>query len=112
MFRGNLSRKELANNTGIDRQHFTKNTTIAKMLNELEDRLREANILPKLTEQGKAEQKCSTLDRNSIKQAQEQSRIPKLEQRILELEAENNAIKGRLGRFSEIVDVYNDLDEL
>ena len=45
-----------------------------------------------------------------MKAAREQSRVPELEQRILELEAENKALKGKLGRFSELSDVFMDME--
>jgi len=79
---------------------------------EFETKLRERGILSKLTEEGKAVQKKPTLNKQSIKASRQESRVPYLEQEVIELKAENAALRGKLGRFSELNDVYNDLDEL
>ena len=113
MVRGKqLNKTHVGGQCGIDRSQLTKNPTIEPLYEALEKRLRKGGILPKLTEQGKAEQKKPTLDKESLKAAQQQSRVPSLEQKIIELKAENEALKGKLGRFSELNDVYNDMAEL
>jgi hypothetical protein len=113
MIRGKqLDRTAVGEQCGIDRTQLTKNTDIAPLFKEFETKLRKRGILPELTEQGKAEQKKPTLDKNAINAAKHESRVPYLEQQVIELKAENAALKGKLGRFSELNDVYNDLGEL
>ena len=113
MIRGKqLDRTAVGEQCGIDRTQLTKNTDIAPLFKKFEAKLRERGILPKLTEQGKTDQKKPTLDKNSIKASRQESRVPYLEQQVTELKAENAALRGKLGRFSELNDVYNDLDEL
>ncbi len=107
-----LDRSAIGALLGFDRTQLTKNKIIKPLFEQFEERLRARGILPKLTEKGKAEQKKPTVDKKSIKDAQQESRVPALEQEIIELKAENEAIKGRLGRFSELADVYNDIEEL
>lgn len=113
MIRGKqLDRTAVGEQCGIDRTQLTKNTDIAPLFKKFEAKLRERGILPKLTEEGKTDQKKPTLDKNSIKASRQESRVPYLEQQVIELKAENAALRGKLGRFSELNDVYNDLDEL
>jgi hypothetical protein len=102
---------ELYPETNFDRQAFTKNKNIKNLLKDLEDGLRASGILPELTDEGEIEQKKPTLNRKSIKAAQEQSRVPFLEQRIIELECELEATKGQLGRFSELSETMQELSE-
>mgnify|MGYP000128153228 CR=1 FL=1 len=113
MIRGKqLDRTAVGEQCGIDRTQLTKNPDIIPLFIQFENDLRTRGILPKLTDQGKAEQKKPTLDKNSINAAKQESRVPYLEQQVIELKAENAALKGKLGRFSELNDVYNDLGEL
>jgi len=115
---GQLSRRKMAEQclelypeTNFDRQAFTKNPKLIPLLDDLESGLRDRGILPELTEKGKSEQEKPMLDRKSIKAAQEQSRVPFLEQRIIELESELEATKGQLGRFSELSESMQELQE-
>jgi hypothetical protein len=115
---GQLSRRKMAEQclelypeTNFDRQAFTKNKNIIDLLEDLEKGLRADGVLPELTEEGRSEQKKPMLDRKSIKAAQEQSRVPFLEQRIIELESELEATKGQLGRFSELSETMQELSE-
>jgi len=107
-----LNRVKVGEQIGIDRTQLTKNPDIAPLFEKFENKLRKRGILPELTEQGKVEQKKPTLDKNAINAAKQESRVPYLEQQVIELKAENAALKGKLGRFSELNDVYNDLGEL
>ncbi|MFT5628768.1 MAG: hypothetical protein ACI92X_002024 [Dokdonia sp.] len=102
---------ELYPQTNFDRQCLTKNKKLIPLLNNLEDGLRASGVLPELTYEGEIEQKKPTLNRKSIKAAQEQSRVPFLEQRIIELESELEATKGQLGRFSELSETMQELSE-
>jgi len=107
-----LDRSAIGTLIDFDRTQLTKNKIIKPLFIKFENNLRTRGILPKLTDQGKAEQKKPTLDKNSINAAKQESRVPYLEQQVIELKAENAALKGKLGRFSELNDVYDDLGEL
>jgi hypothetical protein len=108
-----LNRTIIAKECDFSKSSLGSNPKIKPSLKELEDDLRERGILPPLTAKGKAEQtKPKSLDRESIKSAREQSRVPILEQEVVELKAENAALKGQLGRFSELSDVYQDMAEM
>ena len=108
-----LSRKVIAEACGFSKSALRQNPTIAKELAELENDLRNRLILPPFTPKGEDESRTpKAIQKESIKAAREQSRVPELEQRILELEAENKALKGKLGRFSELSDVFMDMEEL
>jgi hypothetical protein len=102
---------ELLTECSFDRQCLTKNRNIKSLLDNLENKLRTKGILPALTKKGKSEQEKTILDRKSIKAAQEQSRIPFLEQRIIELESELEALKCNSGRFSELSESIQELSE-
>ena len=113
MIRGKiLYRPSVAEQCGFDRTQLTKNPIIKVLFPKFEKALRKRGLLPELTEKGKAEQKKPTLDKKSINAAKQESRVPYHEQHVIELKAENDALKGKLGRFSELNDVYNDMDEL
>jgi hypothetical protein len=110
---GKLNRRTIAEGCGFSKSVLGSNGTIKKYLNDLENELRQRAILPQLTKKGEEESSGQNkINKESLNTSRKESRVPYLEQRILELEAENNAIKGRLGRFSEIIDVYSDLGEL
>jgi hypothetical protein len=110
--RGKLKRKTMADQAGVLVGQLTKNTEIIKLLAELEDSLRADGILPQQTAQGKQQDAKPTLDKESVKREKSESRVPALEQKILELESENAMLKGKLGRFSEHIEVTQELAEL
>ena len=90
IFRGKLNRKSIAEQCGFAKSVLGSNQTI-------KDDLKKA---PK------------TLQREALKAAREQSRIPGLEQRIVELEAEIEALRSEKGRLSEFAEVYEELSKL
>lgn len=97
----------------FDRQCLTKNGNIEKLLFDLETRLWKDNILTTKPERDKNKKKKKsnqkeTLSKGSISVAE----AAKLHQRILELESENEALKGNYGRFSEVAEVYQRLGQM
>jgi len=113
IFRGNLNRKNIAEQCGFAKSVLGSNKTIKNDLKELEDSLRERLVLPPLTAKGEKEELApKALQRESLKAAREQSRVPDLEQRIIELEVENKALKANKGRLSEFAEVYEELSKL
>ncbi|NRB61984.1 MAG: hypothetical protein HRU40_02950 [Saprospiraceae bacterium] len=95
-------------------QCLTKNKNIEELLFKLETRLWEDKILTikpvlgiKKRQKKKQEQK-PIIAKGSISQKE----AAKLTQRILELESENEALKGNYGRFSEVAEVYQRLSEM
>lgn len=113
---GLLNRRKIAKGCGFSKSVLGSNPIIAPALIDLEIELRGRGVLLELAEEEEEEEKESSgrqaIQKESKKTAREQSRVPYLEQQLIELKAENNALKGKLGRFSELNDVYNDLDEL
>lgn len=99
---------ELLSECEFSLQCLTKNRKIEKLLEDLENKLRKDNILPLKTEKGKTKQK----EQSSSKGAISVSEAAKLHQRILELESENEALKGNYGRFSEVAEVYHRLGQM
>lgn len=115
IYRGKLLRSYVAEGCGLAKSTLLHNEDVEKVLSDFEDVLRtpERNVLPMLTDQGKREQgQPKMVDRDAIKRAREQSRIPGLEQQIVNLKAENDALKGKLGRFSELADVYSEMEDM
>ena len=100
---GKLDRTKVANGCGFSKSVLGSNPRVKAMLEELESKLRERGIIPELISKSEEEDLISSMD---------QSRGTGLEKCCTELKAENNVIKVKLGRFSEIIDVYADLDEL
>ncbi len=110
---GKLDRTKVANGCGFSKSVLGSNPRVKAMLEELETKLRERGILPELI--SKSEEEDSEplkTDKESLISSMDQSRVTELEKCCTELKAENNVIKVKLGRFSEIIDVYADLDEL
>ncbi|UUO22052.1 hypothetical protein FGD67_01690 [Colwellia sp. M166] len=113
IFRGKLNRKNIAEQCGFAKSVLGSNQTIKDDLKKLEDGLRERLVLPALTTKGEKEERApKTLQRESLKAAREQSRVPDLEQRIVELEAENKVLRANKGRLSEFAEVYEELSKL
>ena len=70
-------------------------------------------MLPRLTEEGEKDlKKPKSLQKESMKTARQESRVPGLEQQIVELKAEISALTGKFGRFSELHDTFTDLGDL
>ncbi len=105
VFRGGLSRTEIAKQTGIGKSALNQNPALKDALLELEDYLRNVGILPIKT------------DDNIVKPAQKTAPIrDKNARKVKTLEAENNKLrnevlelKAKLERFSELEEVLNEM---
>jgi hypothetical protein len=110
-----LNRKKIIEEFGIGKKSITgkrpENPELARMFNRLEDTLRSPEfgiILPVDTIIQKDEQSNTSMPKGAISV----SEAAKLTQRILELESENEALKGNSGRFSEVAEVYRRLGQM
>jgi hypothetical protein len=110
-----LNRKKIIEEFGIGKKSITgkrpENPELARMFNRLEDMLRlpEFGIIsPVDTIIRKNEQNNTSMPKGAISL----SEAAKLTQRILELESENEALKGSYGRFSEVAKVYRRLGQM
>lgn len=107
-----LNRKKIIETFGIGKKSITgkrpENPELARMFNRFEDMLRlpEFAIIPPLDAIIK---KNDQRNDAPLKCAITASEAAKLNQRILELESENRALKGDYGRFSEVAEVYRRL---
>ena len=103
VYRGQLSRTEVAKGCGFAKSVLTQNPGVRKMLADLENRLREIGVLPKATEAKiEADSKPKKYDSQINNRNQEQNRLRKLEQEILEL-------KVKLRRLEELSEVLSDM---
>jgi hypothetical protein len=109
---GLIERSAVADACGFDRKNISNDKTLAgAALKTFEDKLRARKLLPQQTKKGvKAQREPKSVDNAALKRAREDSQVPKLQQRILELESELQALRGNLGRFSELSKVYEDLE--
>lgn len=113
VYAGQLNRTKVAEGCGFTKKSLTKNPNIRDELKKLEDELRARNVLPRLTEEGEKDlKKPKSLQKESMKTARQESRVPGLEQQIVELKAEISALTGKFGRFSELHDTFTDLGDL
>lgn len=110
-----LNRKKIIDEFGIGKKAITgkrpENPELSRMFNRFEDKLRlpEFGIFAPLDAIiRKNEQKNNDIPIGAISITE----TAKLNQRILELESENEALKGNYGRFSEVAEVYRRLGEM
>lgn len=103
VYRGNLSRTEIAKGCGFAKSVLTQNPEVRKRLAALEKRLRETGVLPEETE-AKIEEdsKPKKYDGKANQRNQQQNRLRKLEQENLEL-------KAKLRRFEELSEVVAEM---
>ena len=102
-YRGNLSRIEIAKAVGCAKSSLLQNPKLKTLLGELEDDLRERNILPKITESAKADQsKPKQHDKTASKRIFDSKRISELEQEVLSL-------KLQLEKFKELSEVMTEM---
>lgn len=110
-----LNRKKIIEDFGIGKKSITgkrpENPELARMFNRFEDMLRSPGfgIIPPID---KIIQKNEHNNNDTHKGAISVSEAAKLHQRILELESENEALKGNYGRFSEVAEVYRRLGQM
>jgi hypothetical protein len=111
------SRKELQLICEFKDRGTLRNRVILRMLHKIENDLRARGVYPELEPEegnkgggaaGNSESKTKDLAVGAISIAE----AAKLHQRILEIESENEALKGNYGRFSEVAEVYRRLEEM
>jgi len=110
-----LNRKKIIEKFDIGKKAITgkrpENPELARMFNRFEDMLRlpKFGIIPPIDANiAMKEQKSDIMPKGTISV----SEAAKLHQRILELESENEALKGNYGRFSEVAEVYRRLGQM
>ena len=95
VYRGQLSRKEIASECGFGISALRQNPDIKKDLEKLEDDLRKRGVLPEKIKKTKSD-KLPERDIESKKNIFNSSRLSKLEQEVAALRAENNGLKEKL----------------
>jgi hypothetical protein len=99
----NINRVELVAQSGVGDSALRQNHQIAGMLKDLENDLREAKILPELTDAGKEEKNApKKYDQGASKRFIEAKRLK-------DLEEENQRLKAELKRFEELKDIMGEL---
>ena len=103
IYRGQLSRREVAKAVGCGARALTQNDKLAKLLSDLEDSLRERGVLPPLTTKAKAESgKDIEFDQTASSRIRDSKRMGELEQANIELEAKVNELSKKLEKFQEL----------
>jgi len=99
VFRGQLNRTEIAKGCGIAKSALRQNPEVKRLLAELEENLRQRQILPALT---KLAEEAADMPKFHDKISK---RATKDAKRLAELEAEVIALKAKLKRFEELSSV-------
>lgn len=100
--RGQLNRKEIAKECDFGRSVFEQNPEVARMLGELEKRLRQNGVLPSLAAKPADDEDKSPLMREAGKQtaALTAERMRRLETQNATLQAENAELKRLLSQYT------------
>ncbi len=112
---GNLHRTTVAKACGFSKSSWGSNKDLLDELEALEIELRGRGVLGKPKGKGEKGGAADTLNSKSkdiTTGAIGVAEAAKLHQRILELESENEALKGNYGRFSEVAEVYRRLGQI
>ncbi|MBC7000937.1 hypothetical protein BIZ37_00090 [Photobacterium sp. BZF1] len=89
-----LNRTEIAKACGFTKSVLRQNPAVAKLLAELEDRLRESKVLPALTAKAAANKgKPKPYDHTANQRRLDSSNLSALEKKNIELMAENDKLK-------------------
>ncbi|GED46822.1 hypothetical protein HME01_26740 [Vreelandella aquamarina] len=114
--KGILNRQQIKKLAGLSDQAIKKNENVKAELQDLENRLRERNVLPPLSEAGKESLSAPKLyDASSKRNALEHGRLGKLEAenqdlkvQLEKLQRENVRLKAQITSSRETVDAVND----
>lgn len=114
--KGILNRQQIKKLAGLSDQAIKKNENVKAELQDLENRLRERNVLPPLSEAGKASLSAPKLyDASSKRSALDHGRLGKLEAenqdlkvQLEKLQRENVRLKAQIASSRETVDAVND----
>jgi len=102
---GKLHREKTSAAIGFPKKNLTdvKSKTGERFLEFEAER-----VLGKFKEENNKYQPES-IDKSAAQRAWEESEVPKLQQRIIELESQLATLQGRFGRFSELAEVHDEL---
>lgn len=102
---GKLNREKTSLAIGFPKKNLTdtKSITGVRFLAFEAER-----VLDKLKEENNKYQPES-IDKSAAQRAWDESEVPKLQQRIIELESQLSVLQGRFGRFSELAEVTDEL---
>lgn len=114
--KGILNRQQIKKLAGLSDQAIKKNENVKAELQNLENRLRERNVLPPLSEVGKESLSAPKLyDASSKRNTLDHSRLGKLEAEnqnlkvhLEKLQRENVRLKAQVASSRETVDAVND----
>tara|TARA_R110002124_G_scaffold135152_4_gene298028 strand:- start:462 stop:899 length:438 start_codon:yes stop_codon:yes gene_type:complete len=110
MFRGQLSRSEVAKALGCGKSALNQNPELRKSLNTLEDKLRANGVLPPLTDIAQKEtDKPKRYDNTENRKALDSRRLSSLEAENIELKAKVKELEGRLERFGELSETLSEM---
>jgi hypothetical protein len=103
IFRGQLSRGEVAKAVGCGKSALNQNPSLKKALAELEDSLRKKGVLPPLTDNAKGEIGAEKVyDKTANSRMLDSKRASSLEQENIELKAKVKELERSLARFCEL----------
>lgn len=105
IYRGQLSRKEIAKAIGSQRSVFNQNPLVKESLQNLEDTLRERGVLPPLVQS--AEDSINEPKEYSNKAGTDILNI----KRLAELEAENVELRAKVEQLEKQLEKYAELSE-
>ncbi|HCE3304112.1 TPA: hypothetical protein NG558_004293 [Vibrio parahaemolyticus] len=112
-YRGNLKRSAIAKGCGFAKSVLQQNPAVKKLLGELESDLRVRGVLPSLNEKKSSfDNEPQELDQAQIKRDKQGVHTRRLEQRVVELEAENAELKRKLERFDALSSALADVGRL
>ena len=101
----------MAKAIGCAKSALLQNPKLRELLAELEDGLRASGVLPPL-KQSDTPEGIEKHDQGAIKNDIKNARLQRLEQRVVELEAENKSLRTKISRFSELSTVLSELGRL
>ena len=107
VYRGQLSRKEIATECGFGKSAINQNPRIKEALITLEDKLRKKEILPEKVEK-KSEDKLPERNIERVKNQRDSMRLNRLEQENTALRAENQHFKEALKRYQLLEEVISE----
>lgn len=110
VFRGQLSRIEVAKGIGCGKSALSQNPALKNALKVLEDSLRDKGVLPPLTESAKkAANKPKLYDNTANSKMRDAKQLSSLEAENIELKAKVKELEGKLERFGELSETLSDM---
>ena len=110
VFRGQLSRVEIAKSVGCGKSALNQNPELRRALANLEDNLRAKNVLPPLTDTAiKNTDKPKQYDNTSNRKKLDSNRLALVEAENIELKAKLNEMQRKLERFGELSETLSEM---